>query len=680
MKNLGFIKKSFIGCICFILAANSAYAQDTTWQQVLGGWVDDVYYENLFLGGLYYTRISLTDIDDDGDLDMFYGGGSSGSIIYFENIGDYQNPSFELELEEFPALRHPSIHGSTADVDFADLDNDGDFDAVFSTHLDMGGLLLWNDGSPENPDFIWRYPLGPNLGQSNPTLVDIDADGDFDYFGGYGYQGFQLFFCRNIGTPEIPQYQTISHNYQNLNFGIPFNFDMADLDNDGDFDLMVCEHGGSISYYENTGTCDSAYFTLITSNYFPNRDTTDWLESPEFADIDGDNDLDLFLAGGYAHLFYFENAGTPEIPDFILQYDTSFFYVFASQAGAMLGNSVDIDADGDEDIFPGRSILLNGSHDGEIRYLRLDNELPFVQGCFVDLDNDNDYDFITPGGQETIGFYENIGDSSWPVFAPRLDLFPPDGHLSNIWVVATGDLDNDGDHDLIVGHSGSYAISFYRNIGTPQNYIFDRQGILDLPDFTRQGYFDIALEDIDLDNDLDLLIGDIAASDQYGMPVRLMFYRNDGTPQQPVWTFVTDDFQNIIHNHRNGGITVCLSDAENDGSKDLFLSVDLGLQLYLNPVTTDIYLDQKNQVDIPETDIIECYPNPFNSAVTISVANASAAELVIEIYDILGRFQESLSVIDNQAIWDASGYSSGVYFARVKSSGNTAIRKLLYLK
>jgi hypothetical protein len=118
----------------------------------------------------------------------------------------------------------------------------------------------------------------------------------------------------------------------------------------------------------------------------------------------------------------------------------------------------------------------------------------------------------------------------------------------------------------------------------------------------------------------------------------------------------------------------------------------------LNPVTTDIYLDQKNQVDIPETDIIECYPNPFNSAVTISVANAPNREMVIEIYDILGRlreslsvidnqaiwdasgYSESLSVIDNQAIWDASGYSSGVYFARVKSSGNTAIRKLLYLK
>ena len=97
-----------VSILCgFGFIASKSFAQDTAWQQVLSGWVDDVYYENLFLGGSFYTKISLADIDNDGDLDMFYGGGDCGTLVYFENTGTAQVPIFTLRYDESTGRRSP---------------------------------------------------------------------------------------------------------------------------------------------------------------------------------------------------------------------------------------------------------------------------------------------------------------------------------------------------------------------------------------------------------------------------------------------------------------------------------------------------------------------------------------------------------------------------------------------
>jgi hypothetical protein len=206
--------RSFIVCLCFaVVALSAAQAQDTTWQQALGGWVDDVYYENLFLGGAYYTRISLADIDGDGDLDMFYGGGSCGTLVYFENVGDPEHYSFELRYEEYPVLRHPTRYRGIANIDFADLDSDGDLDAAFDYEIDGGGLIYLNEGSPQEPEFD-RHPDGqPQGGEGNSTFADIDGDGDYDYFSGHGSRGTQLYFAENIGSPDSFYFERRTFHY-----------------------------------------------------------------------------------------------------------------------------------------------------------------------------------------------------------------------------------------------------------------------------------------------------------------------------------------------------------------------------------------------------------------------------------------------------------------------------------
>jgi hypothetical protein len=663
--------------IAFLASTNIIFAQDTTWTQVLPAWVDDVYYPTFFLGGNYYTRISLADIDGDGDLDMFYGGGGSGSLVYFENVGTPQEPRFELGMEQYPGL---SLYFSTsgcADADFGDLDGDGDLDAAFAVDRNDGGFIVWNDGNSQQANFIYRPPYGQG-GQGNVTLVDIDADGDLDLFSGAGYFDYQLIFIENIGTDTLPNFIRRSFNYQDLNFGIPFNFDMGDIDGDGDYDIIVCKRGGPVALYTNIGTPQSPGFALADSDYFSFRDTTDYMEVPELADIDADGDLDLFLAGAYAHLYFFENTGTPTQPLFVQRYDTSYFYNFRGVIGSRLCGSADLDNDGDQDINVGGTVLINESLDGEFRFRRYDHIIPYYIGQLCDLDSDGDFDLVCVGPPNTPGYFENIGGPSWPQYEENgRDLFPEDGHLTNPFDVALADLDADGDLDLYVTHAAGNNLVYYRNDGTPQAYDFTYQGDIILPEMTYQTYTGIYFADMDLDGDYDLFLSDMSGNPSYPLEVRFFYYRNDGTPQAPSWTYVTNDFQNIVRDHRPGGLTICPTDIDGDGDKDLMLSVGLGLQLYLNPLDPDA-IEEDIPTPIAGDLSLSCYPNPFNSNTIITINNSD--NINISIFDITGRLVATLKAEKGRAIWDAAGFTSGIYFARVKDGDKGQSIKLILLK
>jgi hypothetical protein len=669
---------ALIFSIIIIFSIFPAYAQDSVWTSALEGWVDDTYYPTMFLGGNYITKVSLADIDADGDLDMFIGGGYTGSLTFFRNARTPQEPDFKLEYEEFPGLRRGGRETGIVDADFADLDGDGDLDAVISWDLSNGGYLYWNDGTPQEPNFVRRYPLGPIGSQSNATLVDIDNDGDLDCFSGAGYNNLKLLYFENIGADTLPDFILRNTSFQGLDFGVPFNFDMGDLDGDSDYDLVVCEIPGPIAYYENTGTRESPNFTLITSNLLPWRDTTDWMETPELADIDNDGDLDLLLSGGYAHLCYIENVGDRYSYSFRQRSDTSYYYLKHLNSGTWMANAADINGDGKQDLNLGTSFFLNNSTGNRYSFTKVDGMSPTAHGAYADLDADGDLDHITGAGHYVAGINENVGSRFWPEWAHWRQLFPSNNNIEDIFSVAPGDLDADGDIDLLLGNGWTGTPVVMRNDGTPQAWNFTYADTIYLPQFEYWGHYHLALVDIDRDGDLDLFLSDTGSnSERLDVSVRLFFYRNDGTPQVPSWTFVSSDFQNIILNHRQSGLTVCPIDIEGDGDFDLAFSVAFGLQLYLNPLNPPANISDGNYFELPSEISLSAYPNPFNSATTITLLGFENAE--IEIYDITGRLITTLHTFGGQALWDASAYSSGLYFARLAGEKAATI-KLILLK
>ena len=79
------------------------------------------------------------------------------------------------------------------------------------------------------------------------------------------------------------------------------------------------------------------------------------------------------------------------------------------------------------------------------------------------------------------------------------------------------------------------------------------------------------------------------------------------------------------------------------------------------------------------------YPNPFNPVTTIAFGLPEAGKVSLVIYDITGREVQSLinshlSLGEHEAVWDAEGFSSGIYFARLDNGKAQMTQKLLLIK
>jgi len=92
------------------------------------------------------------------------------------------------------------------------------------------------------------------------------------------------------------------------------------------------------------------------------------------------------------------------------------------------------------------------------------------------------------------------------------------------------------------------------------------------------------------------------------------------------------------------------------------------------------------QVQLPfEFSLSQNYPNPFNPVTIVTYALPVDTHTHLKIYDILGR--EVISLVDenmpagyHQSTFDASGFSSGVYFYRMEAGSFASVKKLLLLK
>jgi hypothetical protein len=103
-----------------------------------------------------------------------------------------------------------------------------------------------------------------------------------------------------------------------------------------------------------------------------------------------------------------------------------------------------------------------------------------------------------------------------------------------------------------------------------------------------------------------------------------------------------------------------------------------------------IYHDQMTDIEtepgLPvDFTILRSYPNPFNAATTIEYVLSEAAEVEISIYNMLGQRIETLykgesHAGENSLIWNADEYPSGVYFAKLQTSGNSISLKMILLK
>jgi hypothetical protein len=239
---------------------------------------------------------------------------------------------------------------------FVDIDDDGDLD-LFDADIGYGGYMIntayrENTGSATAPSFgnLMTNPFGIQMDSISvkSSFADLDDDGDYDMMQTTLYSNH--IYYENTGTKTAPQFGTGVVNPFGLN-AVASYVSLAtfvDLDNDGDFDLMHGDYYGDFHYYENTGTKTNPQFGAKQTNPFGLSNTT-YMTPPEFSDVDGDGDLDLLTTEYYGNFHYFENTGSKTNPSFG-QVSVNPFSLGNVGSYPSFSTFGDLDADGDDDI------------------------------------------------------------------------------------------------------------------------------------------------------------------------------------------------------------------------------------------------------------------------------------------------------------------------------------------
>ena len=252
-----------------------------------------------------FSAPAFVDLDGDGDLDLV-SGGYNGTLLAWRSTGTSAAPVFTA-LSGSANPFNGIVTGFFSTPAFLDLDGDGDLDLV-SGQPD-GMLLAWRrDGSGAAPVFTaltgTANPFnGVDAGSySTPTAVDLDGDGDLDLV--VGVESGALLTWRNNGAGAVPVFTQLigsANPFNGFNTG-PFSVPaFLDLDGDGDLDLVSGPADGKLLAWRNDGTSAAPIFSPLigSANPFDGIDVGDW-NTPAFADMDGDGDLDLVSgqAGG----------------------------------------------------------------------------------------------------------------------------------------------------------------------------------------------------------------------------------------------------------------------------------------------------------------------------------------------------------------------------------------------
>ena len=98
------------------------------------------------------------------------------------------------------------------------------------------------------------------------------------------------------------------------------------------------------SYLINDRGLDLADWELVSSEY--NSISSGRRSAPAFADLDQDGDLDLLVGNDEGGLSFYENDGSPHLPSWTPVTDNYLFLDLGAYSAPAL---VDIDADGDTD-------------------------------------------------------------------------------------------------------------------------------------------------------------------------------------------------------------------------------------------------------------------------------------------------------------------------------------------
>ncbi len=419
--------------------------------------------------------IQVADLDNDGDEDIL--------TASWDKISLYRNEGRGVFSKQIVILKGSFRIDALA---IADMDRDGKKDIVFAVTT-----ARWNTFGPVqgikwiknkgNNQFDEAITIKERLEQYGSTIkfqvVDLDNDKDLDIVTSFG----TLF--KNDGNNKF---------YQEAIPPFVYNMVVTDLNKDGFVDLIAVAENHLLQWWKNDGKGGFKPVEIYTNNTFMN--------SPiEIGDLDNDGDNDLVYG-----------------LDFGQKRDSTIILININQGGEKFSTPIrlsvisggisslkfaDIDKDGDRDIlfttFDYPSSLFSYKNDGNGNF----KEKAILHKTFTggnghlalsDMDKDQDVDIIYGIENDELGLFINNVKTGFGAFQ---NLIHP--NIKDVRALIPGDLDGDGDLDIIATSYTDHTIGWFKNL---QKGNFSEQIIIS----DRENALDAKVMDVDGDKDLDI--------------------------------------------------------------------------------------------------------------------------------------------------------------------------------
>jgi hypothetical protein len=538
-----------------------------------------------------------------------------------------------------------------------DYEGDGDLDLYVSNHNEIDKVYR-NDGDDLFVD-VTAYPFGSPEGVATLAFGDMDGDGDLDaYLPTHGpFGGGQNWLLRNDGNGNYVDV-TVAAGLPTHVPEVGYTSHFLDFDQDGDLDLFVID--------QNEGLRNRLYLNQGGGTFVD--ETIEPLDSPHaksrpdiWGDYDDDGDLDLYLGKLNARNQLFRNNGGGEFADVTPA-------SLADPSKTSWGEWVDFDNDGDLDLS-----VLNANTDPSSpgvlpnRLFRNDGGLVFTNVAggtlfemigwgggvsWGDMDNDGDLDVLVHRFFQDARLLRNDG--------PALDTWPDVGAgtalaaaVDSSLCTYLGDYDLDGDLDIYASRVAAH------------NYLFRN----------------------DLDNDnhwLKLrLVGTVSNTSAIGARIRVAAggrtqMRELIVSAQPIHVGLgaASAIDSIVVRWPSGLVEAEIAPTWFD-EQITWIEGQTVAVLSGTPLAPAVRLRQNR-------------PNPFNPTTRIAFDLPHPGHVDLRIYDASGHIVRtlvngSMSADTHRVTWDGRDdqgrrLSSGVYFYRLQTGERTLSRKLVMVE
>ena len=515
-----------------------------------------------------------------------------------------------------------------------------------SSRVDSTGGTLYLTKTPLATPI--EHIVEENFGAPGSVYAaDVDGDGDMDVLGSSNSNSRIHWWENTDGSGTVWFERTVDDNFENVN-----SVYAADVNGDGYMDVMGAAVGANdITWWENTDGSGTVWIEHTVDGDF------DGAWSVYAADVDGDGYMDILGAAWLADdITWWENtdgSGTVWIAHTV---DGDFDGVRSVYAA-------DVDGDGCMDVLgaaPNTADITWGENTDGSGTVWIEHT---VDGDFygarsvhaADVDGDGDTDVLGAASQnDDITWWENL-DGSGTVWIEHT----VDGDFDGAWSVHTADVDGDGYMDVLGAAISDHIIAWwevsgYESEGTLQSSILDAGTV---------GTWELFLSN---------------SQNPAGTSVAFQFRSSADAGNMGAWSDTI--------------FTACavLSDILADSTQYLQYRVILETSDFLKtPVLDDLIFSYTVLVGVGEISSSEVTswaflpnenPSHGNLSILIIVPEQGMVELLL--YDLSGRIIAGSSREFQSGTYSVyfNGLSEGVYFCVMKAGDYTGTERVVVLK